>query len=75
MLETLSKREFLPVGNLKDRTNFAGIQQMWSKGKSKYVNPGWVEKGDFLISLGYPIGNDFDATAFLAGGIEQLKLS
>ena len=60
MLENPSKREILPVGSFKEKPSidFAGAQCIWSPDKNIFTNPGWVEKGEYLISLGQPLGND-----------------
>ena len=33
----------------------------------------WVEKGEYLISLGVPLGNDFDSSFFLSGVYRAAK--
>ena len=38
-----------------------------------FTNPGWTEPGEYLISLGIPLGNGFDAFTFLKGKYTQAK--
>ena len=75
MAENMSKREVLPIGSLRDKphSSFAGIRQEWSQTKGRMVNKGWVEMGEYLISLGYPLGNDFDTSTFLYGRYRAAK--
>ena len=65
MKENLSKRELLPVGSLQniDPLTLPGVT--WDDKLQKNTNPTVVTPGNWLRSLGYPIGNNFDATSFL----------
>ena len=75
MLENETKREILPIGSFKDKphSSFSGQRLVWSSSKKKYVIPGWVEKGEHVISLGIPIGNDLNVSAFLSGKYREAK--
>eukprot|EP00965_Chrysotila_dentata_P227348 6195958-Pleurochrysis_carterae.AAC.1 len=66
MLENGSKRGILPLGKLsltevKDRKTTPVLDPTTNTLKT----PGWVERGDTLISLGIPIGNTRNMTSFL----------
>ena len=57
MKENDTKRQYLPLGALKfrDPLSFPGVYTQNEKGK--YVNPMWINNGDFMIYLGVPFGN------------------
>ena len=77
MAENMFKREYLPIGSLrhKDSLDFHhdNAQCIWSVEKHKFINPGWIETGHHLISLGIPIGNNLDPTPFLNGRHRDAK--
>jgi hypothetical protein len=75
MKENLSKRELLPIGSLKniDPTSLPGTT--WDDKLKKHVNPCVVTPGNWLRSLGYPIGNDFSPDDFLKTIYKKAKLT
>ena len=74
MRENESKREFVAIGNKShlDPIYFPGRKE-WCNEKGKVINVGWTEPGQFLISLGTPIGNKFDVMDFLKGRYGKAK--
>ena len=74
MRENKSKREFVAIGNKShlDPIYFPGRKE-WCSEKGKVINVGWTEPGQFLISLGTPIGNKFDVMDFLKGRYGKAK--
>ena len=75
MKENVAKRDYIGIGSLGHipTTDMEGAQCVWSDSKNRFTNPGWTEPGDFLISLGIPIGNSFDVFSFLKGKYTKAK--
>ena len=77
MAENLAKRNYLPIGSFRNKDSldfqYPGAQCVWSTQKQKFINSGWYEPSEFLISLGIPIGNSFDVSAFINGRYRSAK--
>ena len=65
MKENLSKRELLPIGSLKNIDPLTLPGTIWDVKLQKNINPCVVTPGNWLRSLGYPIGNEFTPDDFL----------
>ena len=63
MKENKDKREILPVGTLKNIDPLTLPGTRWDANLKKMVNKSVVTPGNWLRSLGYPIGNKVQADA------------
>ena len=75
MKENLSKRELLPIGSLKNIDPVTLPGTTWDDKLKKNINSCVVTPGNWLRSLGYPIGNDFTPDDFLKTIYKKAKLT
>ena len=71
MRENLKKREGLALGSYRTQSKFAP----GSRTKHKYVKSiKWAQEGEWVISLGVPIGNDLDHATWWRKKIEAVRI-
>ena len=71
MAENMSKRDMLGMGGLAGDPTLNTPPDEWrlSDDKKTWIAPGWVKPGEWVISLGVPIGNECGDFGSFYGGL------